>query len=401
MTSIYHIPLSFSSPVNTALLNTIFSSLDSGISGLDTRLDALELFPTGSSAWTQLNLGAPGALTIAGGAITVSKTRHVIDTESAAATDDLDTITGAEGDLVILQTTSAARVVTVRHNVGNIFLADGTDRVLNDPRSLLVLVYDSTNARWCEHKSAGSIGLVTPIISTPVYAGILEVPAYATPSTGRYRVSMLPSSLDKRMVRYVASVGGILGDMIAAPTTAGTPSASNDALSTWTNFLTGGVSGNPGGFLSAFTHTRRAHNPVYEAVIQTGAAGDITSIRFFMGLFSTTPAAADDPSASGIGFRYSTNVPDAGWVGLVSSGAGNVSTTASLATVAATTVYKLRCWLNDSGALAYFSINDSVPVTLATNLPAASTELGYVVRAMTATAAGKNFKFSRGAFYGN
>jgi len=64
---------------------------------------------------------------IVGGTITVSQTYTRIDTEGLAATDDLDQINIAtnmgSGSLLILRSTAAARVITVRDNIGNLFLA--------------------------------------------------------------------------------------------------------------------------------------------------------------------------------------------------------------------------------------------------------------------------------------
>lgn len=93
---------------------------------------------------------ARSTLTIAAGAVTPTKTRHYVDTEAAAAADDLDTITNtADGMLLVISAVNAARVVTVKNNTGNIRLA-GADMVLDSPFDQLTLVYDSTQSKWCE-----------------------------------------------------------------------------------------------------------------------------------------------------------------------------------------------------------------------------------------------------------
>ncbi len=119
----------------------------------------------GTTIWEQDNIGslqhvamdrlrvAANSATIASGAITVSESAYAVDTESAAASDDLTTLTvgtaiGA-GSLVVLTPANVARVVTVRHDSGggNIRLAGG-DYALNATGSSLTLYYNGSN--WIE-----------------------------------------------------------------------------------------------------------------------------------------------------------------------------------------------------------------------------------------------------------
>lgn len=88
-------------------------------------------------------------LTIASDAITVANSYHRIDTEAAAATDNLATINGGTNfQIVMLQTTSSSRDVTVVHGAGNIYLNGLADFVLDNSRDVLVLV--KTGAEWNE-----------------------------------------------------------------------------------------------------------------------------------------------------------------------------------------------------------------------------------------------------------
>lgn len=88
-----------------------------------------------------LDVRAATGLTIAVGTAVMTQTLHSIDTEAAAASDDLDTITGgAEGDFLILFPASAARTVVIKHaagadrffcpNAADISLAESTDYIL-------------------------------------------------------------------------------------------------------------------------------------------------------------------------------------------------------------------------------------------------------------------------------
>jgi hypothetical protein len=72
-------------------------------------------------------------LTIASGVITLTGGNHQVDTEAAAATDDLDTINGlVAGQFVILRTVSGTRDVVIKHNTGNIRVNGQADKTLNN-----------------------------------------------------------------------------------------------------------------------------------------------------------------------------------------------------------------------------------------------------------------------------
>lgn len=78
-------------------------------------------------------------------------TRIKVDTEASAAADNLATINGGvDGQIITLQQTANARVVTVKHNTGNIRLNGGTDCVLTTAYRTLTLVYDSSISAWVE-----------------------------------------------------------------------------------------------------------------------------------------------------------------------------------------------------------------------------------------------------------
>jgi len=92
---------------------------------------------------------------IASGVITIKNpsTKNVqIDTESAAASDNLDTITGPTiaGMTIIMQSVSNVRDVTVKHGTGNISLAGSADFTLDNYLDKLTLMYDSVSSKWVE-----------------------------------------------------------------------------------------------------------------------------------------------------------------------------------------------------------------------------------------------------------
>lgn len=88
--------------------------------------------------------------TIASDAITVGPANPIciVDTEAAAAADDLSTINGGFiGQVIYLRSSVNARDVTVKNGVGNVRLS-GADFVLNNARDMLPLVF--TGVDWQE-----------------------------------------------------------------------------------------------------------------------------------------------------------------------------------------------------------------------------------------------------------
>jgi len=94
----------------------------------------------------KLNL-QPNTATISGGAVTFAGSYMVIDTEGGAATDDLTTINGgSDGDLVLITLNNSSRNVVIKHNVGNIFITEEEDILLDLQTDSVLLRYDGINA---------------------------------------------------------------------------------------------------------------------------------------------------------------------------------------------------------------------------------------------------------------
>lgn len=88
-----------------------------------------------------------GDLTISSGEITVTHSKHLIDTEGAAASDDLDTINGGiNGQTLILQPVNSSRSVVVKDGTGNLRL--NGDFTLDHTQDSMVLIYSNPN--WVE-----------------------------------------------------------------------------------------------------------------------------------------------------------------------------------------------------------------------------------------------------------
>lgn len=101
------------------------------------------------SPGTWLEFGTATELTVATGAVTATRMSHTVDTESDAATDDLDTISGnAPGRFLLLKAQDVARVVTVKHGTGNLTLTGAADFALNEAADQILLL--GTSSGWVE-----------------------------------------------------------------------------------------------------------------------------------------------------------------------------------------------------------------------------------------------------------
>lgn len=97
---------------------------------------------------------APPSVVIASGVATPLSTWSSVDTEGAAATDDLDDIDPTYTHLWFIRTTSSTRDVTLKHNVGGatnpILLNTGADKTLTTINEIIVLVYQASSGYWIE-----------------------------------------------------------------------------------------------------------------------------------------------------------------------------------------------------------------------------------------------------------
>lgn len=96
-------------------------------------------------------------LTIAGGVITVTNSYHRVDTESSAASDDLDTINGGvDGMRLLLRSVNSTRDVVVKNGTGNISLNNLTDFTLSQVSDTLELIYVSQYGNWVQLSSSNN-----------------------------------------------------------------------------------------------------------------------------------------------------------------------------------------------------------------------------------------------------
>ncbi len=101
-----------------------------------------------SSSSAFLNAGDGSTLTISSGSITLTNGFHNVDTQGAAASDDLDTLNSSatEGSVVVLKAADSARTVVLKDGTGNLRLAG--DFSMDNNRDTITLIYK--DSVWME-----------------------------------------------------------------------------------------------------------------------------------------------------------------------------------------------------------------------------------------------------------
>ncbi len=217
-----------------------------------------------------------------------------------------------------------------------------------------------------------------------------------TPVGGSGAMSLpLPTLRNFWIVRAANTIPESIG--IANPTTTVATEA-NDVDSTYINYSVAAAVNTVGGFITPTPNlVRRQYSPTLEMIVRT--SGDVSSIRLWLGLVSTaagvTITDALPAATAGCLFRFSTNVPDGGWVGVCGNGTTQ-SVTSTLAPITPNTRYLLRLRIQETPTpTAYFSVNNGPETALTTNLPSDVTELGFQVRLANTIAAIRDMRFSR------
>lgn len=402
MSTSFHTPVAFGAAVNSSVVNAPLGQLDQAIINLNSSLGGLL---AGSTAFTQLSLGTYQDSTLATGAFTVSKSRHRLDTEGAAATDDLDNINGASnGDWLRIQITNNARVIVVRHNgggAGNIRTPDGNNITLSNVNSFLDLLYDGPSGVWIAQvpTASATVNARDLITSTLATWGTLNFPrggvASSGPGTGTNQVyaNMWPSFY-RRITRHAIGGAGVLYTfgMAGAFTTPGAGAAENVAsggvyVTLQTTAAINSRAGLEGG---ASTATQRRFYPVLMAKI--GPMDSSTSVEYLVCLVNALINSST--TLNGFGFRWLGGT-DTNWMGIVRDGV-TLQTVDTGVPRSTTAGFEFMAWIDDAGATAYFSVNGSTPVSINANLPGATTNLFPQCTVTSTSAVGnKGINFNR------
>lgn len=151
---------------------------------------------------------APTTLTISGGSITPTIGTHLVDTEGAAATDDLTNIATTnlpDGRWLLLRPANPARVVTVKHNAGGagqISLGQSADYALSSATSFVVLERSGTGWREMFRNYVPPTSAPTADTST---AGLIEIATEAEADAGTDAVRAMTPALVKRRIDAIPS----------------------------------------------------------------------------------------------------------------------------------------------------------------------------------------------------
>jgi hypothetical protein len=109
-----------------------------------------------------LTVAGPTTLTLATGEITVTQTYHLVDTEGAASSDDLDAINGLdEGQWLILRAANTARTVVIK-NGADIVTNTGSDYSLDDDSKWALFIGKGGGVALM-YPIGGSSGLSSPL----------------------------------------------------------------------------------------------------------------------------------------------------------------------------------------------------------------------------------------------
>jgi len=139
-----------------------------GTGGFTLQGSAVTIDDNNRLSASRIALPSPTELTISSGSVTTTQMYHSIDTESDAATDDLDTIAGGSaGDVLYIYAVNDARTVVVKNGTGNIFTYSGDDIDLDEDHKRLCLLSDGTNWHEVGNVKEGAGGGGTPDFGSP------------------------------------------------------------------------------------------------------------------------------------------------------------------------------------------------------------------------------------------
>jgi len=169
----------------------------------------------------------------------------------------------------------------------------------------------------------------------------------------------------------------------------------SDAAGTWLRNTSGAVAGNSSGIrwhttTSTEELTAGFALPRVRFKIRTGAS--VAACRFLVGLRIAAATPATDVENNFCLVRFSTNVPDAGWVGVTVDNVGNVNTSPMILAIAINTVYEIEVKYMSATEVKFTVNGTSQTITHATQIPTANITPHCTVTTLAAGA--KVFDFS-------
>lgn len=175
-------------------------------------------------------------------------------------------------------------------------------------------------------------------------------------------------------------------------TTVGTAAAAMETEGPYLAFASAATLNSDAGFRSGDPVAQRGWSSIYRAKIRTGAA--ITVVRYWVGLFASTPMASATPAIHLAGFRYDTAADGtAFWRCVTDNGSGSPTVTTTSAAVAVDTAYRFKIELGASDVKFY--VDGTLVATHTTTLPTSTTSLSAYQQLRTLEAVAKTIKINR------
>ena len=342
----------------------------------------------------EADLSATGAITLTGDSLQVAVDDSTIERAgNALQVKDLGVtnakLSGGIADGKLNTITTANKVNWAAVNKAGSKVSDVADTSFTSLAAGALLYRNSGNSAWV-NLPIGTDGQILTISSG--LPGWGSGSGGGSGSTAGASADFIPRPNKRKFFLTTATASTYTSVGVSAITTTGTLTNANDSKTTWTNHASSASIGSSGSVRSSsFNLVRRAHDPMFITHVKTGS--DITNLRIWVGLLSTTQSNSDTIDAQGIALRYSSGVSP-NWFAVTKDGTTQTATNMGLA-VAASTDYLLKFTVNSAAGTVTFTVNGGNSTTLSTNLPATATDLGFVVIAYTTTATAKSIAVSR------
>jgi hypothetical protein len=137
--------------VNTGYSEMTAIETELGVDVAGTASNLVTRLARSLSGAGNLDFASATTLTIATGSITPTQNWHLIETQAAAATDDLDTIVATnatDGFILYVRQVDDARCFTIRNDIGNILTPSGLNVATTNAQQVITFVYDGTTSKW-------------------------------------------------------------------------------------------------------------------------------------------------------------------------------------------------------------------------------------------------------------
>lgn len=164
-------------------------------------------------------------------------------------------------------------------------------------------------------------------------------------------------------------------------------SAFNDARGHAIILTTNAASGSAAGVsTTAFDDTQSQWD--FDTCFNFATGASVADVRYWVGLFSASPDASDNPAVHIAGFRFSTGASDPALMAVTKDGT-TINAASTGVTFTASSFWALRINARNNGTAIDFYVNGTLTNTLTANLPTPSTFLSMRCHVVSLAAAQK------------